>query len=237
MVNKKIRLNVLISGGFHGAYNRLLPEFKRASGIEVTTRSGASQGTGPQTIAAQLKRGVATDVVILSREGLTELITANKIIDGTDVDLARAPLGVSVRTGTPIPDLSTVEAFKQLVLKARTVAIPASTGGIWLMAELFPHLGIADKIRVRTAPRGTDTTAMVAAGEADISIQPVSEIICAPGVDVAGNLAPEIQLVQTFSAAVVAGSDEIQGAKRLIQFLASPDATDTIRNSGMKPVT
>ena len=47
------QLNVLISGGFSGAYEQLLPEFERTSGIKVTTGSGASQGTGPQTIGAQ----------------------------------------------------------------------------------------------------------------------------------------------------------------------------------------
>jgi len=94
-------VNVLISGGFSGAYERLLPEFERTSGIKVTTRSGASQGVGPQTIAAQLDRGVSADVVILSREGLTELMAANRIVAGSDVDLARVPLGVAVRPGTP----------------------------------------------------------------------------------------------------------------------------------------
>src|SRR5215468_1714100 len=69
------QLNVLISGGFSGAYEQLLPEFERMSGIKVTTGSGASQGTGPQTIGAQLARGVPADVVILSREGLNELIS------------------------------------------------------------------------------------------------------------------------------------------------------------------
>src|SRR5262247_2623954 len=72
------QLNVLISGGFAGAYEQLLPEFQRMSGIKVTTGSGASQGSGPQTIAAQLDRGVAADVVILSREGLNELIAAKR---------------------------------------------------------------------------------------------------------------------------------------------------------------
>lgn len=78
MTNKPTQLNVLISGGFSGAYERLLSEFKRTSGINVTTGSGASQGTGPQTIAAQLASGVPADVVILSREGLSELIAAKK---------------------------------------------------------------------------------------------------------------------------------------------------------------
>jgi molybdate transport system substrate-binding protein len=74
-----------LSGGFSSAYEQLLPEFERTSGIKVTTRSGASQGAGPQTIAAQLARGVSADVVILFRERLGELIAADRIIAGTDL--------------------------------------------------------------------------------------------------------------------------------------------------------
>jgi molybdate transport system substrate-binding protein len=230
------QLNVLISGGFSGAYEQLLPEFERTSGIKVTTGSGASQGTGPQTIAAQLTRGVPANVVILSREGLTELIAANRIVAGTDVDLARVALGVAVRAGTPKPDVSTVEAFKQVLLKAKTVAIPGSTSGIWLVNDLFPRLGIADKINAKVMPRGTDATGLVAAGGADLVVMPVSEIMHAKGVAFAGRIAPEIQFVQTFSAAVVAGSGEIKDSKRLIEFLASTRAFEAIRNSGMEPL-
>ena len=230
------QLNVLISGGFSGAYEQLLPEFERTSGIKVTTRSGASQGTGPQTIAAQLARGVPADVVILSREGLGELMAANGIVAGTDVDLARVPLGVAVRAGTPKPDVSTVVAVKQLLLKAKTVAVPGSTSGIWLRTELFPRLGIAEKINAKATPRGTHATEMIAVGGADLAVMPVSEILHAAGVDFAGSLPPEIQFIQVFSAAVVAGSKELEGSKRLIEFLASARACETIRKSGMEPL-
>jgi len=229
------QLNVLMSGGFSGAYEQLLPEFERTSGIKVTTGSGASQGSGPQTIAAQLARGVPANVVILSREGLSELIAAKRIAAGTDVDLARVPLGVAVRAGTPKPDVSTVEAFKQVLLKAKTVAIPGSTSGIWLTTDLLPRLGIAEKINVKVTPRGTDAIGMVAAGGADLAIMPVSEIVHAAGVDFAGSIAPEIQFIQVFSAAVVAGSGETAGSKRLIEFLASARASEAIRKSGMEP--
>ena len=230
------QLNVLISGGFTGAYEQLLPEFERTSGIKVATGSGSSQGTGPQTIGAQLARGVPADVVILSREGLNALIASNRIAAGTDVDLGRVPLGVAVRAMAPKPDVSTVEAFKQVMLKAKTVAIPGSTGGIWLMTDLFPRLGIAEKVNVKVTPRGTDSTGLVAAGDADLAVMPVSEIVRAAGVDFAGTLPPEIQLLQVFSAAVVAGSKEIEGSKRLIEFLASPHASDAIRSSGIEPL-
>jgi molybdate transport system substrate-binding protein len=236
MTNGSGQLNVLMSGGFSGAYEKLLPEFEQTSGIKVTTGSGASQGRGSQTIAAQLARGVSADVVILSREGLSELIAAKRITAGTEKDLARVPLGVAVRAGTARPEVSTIETFKQALLKAKTVAVPESTSGIWLMTDLFPRLGIAEKISIKSAPRGTDATRMVAAGEVDLTVQPISEILVAPGVTLAGSLAPEIQFVQVFSAAVVAGSKQIEASKRLIEFLASTRACEAIRNSGMEPL-
>ena len=84
--------------------------------------------------------------------------------------------------------------------------------------------------------RGTGATGMVAAGEADLAVMPVSEIVHASGVDLAGTLPSEIQLVQVFSAAVVAGSKEIEASKRLIDFLASPRASEEIKSSGMEPL-
>ena len=230
-------MRVLISGGFSGPYEKLLPEFERTTGIKVTTGSGSSQGTGPQTIAAQLARGVAADVVILSREGLTELIAAQRIEAGTDLDLARTPIGVAVRAGAAKPEVRSVEAFKQVVLKAGTVAVPSSTSGIFLIEEVFPRLGIAERVNVKATPRGTGAAAMVAAGEAEIALLPVSEIMHAPGVELAGVIAEEIQLNQIFAAAVVAGSKEMEAAKRLIAFLASQRASGTIRSGGMEPLS
>jgi molybdate transport system substrate-binding protein len=228
------QLKVLISGGFSGAYEQLLPDFERTGGIKVTTGSGSSQGTGPQTIAAQLARGVSADVVILSREGLNDLIAANRIAAGTDVDLARVPIGVAVRAGTPKPDVSTLEIFKQVLLHAKTVAVPGSTSGIWVTTDLFPRLGLAEKISVKVTPRGSGATALVASGDADIAVLPVSEILHAPGVDLAGAIAPEIQFIQTFAAAVVAGSTKVQEARRLIEFLSSARASEAIGSSGME---
>ncbi len=231
------QLGVLMSGGFASAYDQLLPEFERTSNIKVTTGSGASPGNGPHTIGAQLARGVPADVVILSREGLAELIAAHRIAAGTDVDLARVPLGVAVHAATPKPDVSTVEAFKQVLLKAKTVAVPGSTSGIWLKTDLFPRLGLAQKINITMRPRGADASAMVAAGDADLAVMPVSEIMVAAGVAFAGAIASEIQFAQIFSAAIIASSKAVEGAKRLIEFLASPRASATIRRSGMEPIS
>jgi molybdate transport system substrate-binding protein len=235
-ISAHAQLKVIISGGFSTAYRQVLPEFERSTGITVTTLSGSSQGKGPETIAAQLGRGVPADVAILSREGLTELIAAGRILAATDVDLARAALGVSVRSGTPKPDISTVEAFRQALVGARVVAAPASTSGIYLTTELFPRLGIADKIDTKIMPRGSQSAALVASGDAGIVVQPISELLQVPGLDFVGRIPAELQLVQTFAAAIVAGSTDVEASRQLIAFLASDRAATAIKNNGMEPV-
>jgi molybdate transport system substrate-binding protein len=106
----------------------------------------------------------------------------------------------------------------------------------WLTTDLFPRLGIADKVNAKVMPRGSDATGLVALGGAEVAVQPVSEIVHAAGVDFAGSVAPEIQFVQVFSAAVVVNSGEIEGSKRLIKFLSSSRGSEAIRKSGMEPL-
>jgi hypothetical protein len=73
------QLNVITSVGFEAAYNELVPVFQKNSGISVSTKHFASQGNGPDTIAAQLRAGAAADVLILSKEGLGELLAESRI--------------------------------------------------------------------------------------------------------------------------------------------------------------
>jgi molybdate transport system substrate-binding protein len=230
------QVRVIMSGGFATAYKQVLPEFERTTGIKVTTGTGASQGNGPDTIAAQIGRGEPVDVVIMSREGLDLLIADDRIMEGTDRNLAQTPMGVAVRSGAPRPDISTLELFKQALVSAKAVAYPGSTTGMFMTTTLFPRLGIADEIarKVTITTRGSGAVALVAKGEAELALQPVSELVHQPGVDFVGLFPPEAQYISVFSAAIVVSSTETEASRRLIEFLASDKATAAIRNSGME---
>jgi len=230
------QLEVMISGGFSGPYNQMLPAFEKATGIKVVTKSGASQGSGPKTIKAQLAAGTTADVVILSREGLAELMEQNKILQGSDVDLAQAPLGLAIPAGNPKPDISTVSAFANALVKAKKIVVPGSTSGIYLTQELFPKLGVSNQISVQVTERGAQAAAILAAREANIAVQPSSELVNIPGIDYVGPIPNSVQLVQTFAAAIVLNSPNQESAKKLIQFLSSPNAVGPIKNSGMNVV-
>lgn len=226
------QLTVITSGGFAIPLRRIVPEFEKSTGITVQTARGQSQGGGPNAIGAQLRRGVPADVVIMAREGLDGLIRDGQIVPGTDVNLAQTPLGVAVRAGAPKPDLRTVEAFKQALLRAKSVTFPSSTTGIYMMDKLFPQLGIAAEISRKMTHAGVTS---VANGNAELAIQPVSELLHVPGTDFAGTIPREIQYISVFSGAAVKGGKQLQASRRLIAFLQSETARNAIRDSGMEP--
>ena len=136
-----------------------------------------------------------------------------------------------MRTGSPKPDISTVEAFKQTLLRAKSVTFQSVTV-IYLRDKLLPQLGITGNVMAKHNEIGPSA---VASGAAEVAIAPVSEILHVPGVEYVGTIPAQIQLVQTFSAAVVSGSKELAASKQLIAFLASDSAKATIRKNGMNP--
>jgi molybdate transport system substrate-binding protein len=180
-----------------------------------------------------LRRGVPVDVVIMSREGLDDLIKEGRIVPGTDINLGQTPLGLSVRAGAPKPDIRTVEAFKQTMLRAKSVTFPGSTTGIYLSAKLFPQLGIAKEMTPKTTNTGVTA---VAKGDAEIAVQPVSELLHAPGTEFVGTLPAEIQYISVFSAAMVKDPKQSKASKELLAFLTSEKAKAAIKKSGMEPV-
>jgi molybdate transport system substrate-binding protein len=225
------QLRVISSGGFRGTYLAVLPAFEKTTDITVTTAAGASQGEGPNTIAAQLRRGAPTDVVIMSKEGLEDLIKEGRIARGTEVDLAQSPLAVAVRAGARHPDISSADALRQTLLRAKSVTHQGSTTGRYMTEIMFPRLGVAEEVGRKISSVGVPA---VARGDIEIALQPLSELIHAPGAEVVGNVPAELQFVSVFSAAIVAGAEHVEAARRLIAFLASGSADAAVKDNGME---
>jgi molybdate transport system substrate-binding protein len=124
--------------------------------------------------------------------------------------------------------------LKQTLLDARLVVVPGSTSGLFVKDEVFPRLGIAEKVAFKVMARGTESTGLLAAGEADLAIGPLSELVHQPGIELVGSLPASVQLVQVFTAAIVNTSRRVKQAKRLIEFLTSDRTEAAIKKSGME---
>ena len=233
-------VHVLISAGFYRAYAELAPSFERASGHRLVTTRGPSMGDSPEAIPARLARGEPADVVILDGGAADELAKRGLARADSRTELARSLVGMVVRAGAPKPDISTVDAVRQTLLGAKSIAYSDSGSGTWLATTLFPKLGIAEQVasksrKVRGPPSGEPVAAVVARGEAEIGFQQVSELISVPGVTFVGALPGEMQPGFSFAAALTRDAREPQAGTALIRFLASAEAAPAIAKTGLTP--
>ena len=229
-------IKVMTSGAFTAAYLELKTQFERATGDKIVTLA-TSMGTGPDFIPTRLQRGEPVDVVIVDDTTLDDLIKNGKVLADGKVPLGRSRIGMAVRAGAPKPDISSVDALKGTLLRAKSIAYSASVSGRYLSAELFPRLGIAEQIAAKSKRiEGERVGAVVARGDAEIGFQQVSELLPIEGIDYVGPLPPEVQSITVFSAGVAGGSKEQSAATAFIKFLASPSAVLAIIKSGMEPM-
>jgi len=141
-----------------------------------------------------------------------------------------------VRAGAPRPDISTPEAFKQTLLKAKSVAIlPESINGKHFLA-VFDRLGIAEemkaKLKLVNAP--TDVAPAVAKGEAELALFVSNILIGVPGIDYAGPVPAQFDQNLVFAGAVGAKAKEPEAAKAFIQYLTTPDSAAVMKAHGMQ---
>jgi molybdate transport system substrate-binding protein len=230
-------LKVMTSGAFTAAYLVLAPAFERATGHTVITEA-TSMGAGATGIPARLAKGEVIDVVIVAERDLEGLVASALVRSGTRVDLARSSIGMAVRRGAPKPDISTVAAFREALLKASSIAYSASVSGTYLSTEVFQRLGVADVVLPKSRRvEGERVGAVVARGEAEIGFQQVSELLPIAGIDYVGPLPEGVQRVTTFSAGVATASPRPAVAAAFITFLASTAAAKAIRDSALEPVS
>src|SRR6478736_8721152 len=118
-----------------------------------------------------------------------------------------------VQAGSPKPDIGTVDAFRNTLLAAKSIAYSDSSSGTYLSTTGFSKLGVADQIagksrKIRGPPSGEPVAAVVARGEAEIGFQQVSELIHVQGVDFVGALPAELQPGFSFAGALTSTSKE-----------------------------
>ena len=232
------KVTVMSSGGFAAAYKLLGAQFEKAHGEQLDSIWGPSMGTTSGAIPVRLARGESADVVIMVRSALDRLVKQGYVEPGSVVDLAASRIGMAVKAGTRAPTIGTVDELRKALLKARSVAYSDSASGVYIQSQLFRKLGIEQQMKAKSRMiPATPVGEIVARGEAQIGFQQISELKPISGITVVGPIPDAVQSITIFSAGIVKKGPDQQGARDLIEFLASPDVCGTIRETGLDPVT
>ncbi len=233
----KAEIKLLSTTALKTSIDELTAQFESTSGKKLV----ASYAPSTQ-IAKRVAEGEFADIAIVTGAGIDNLIKQSRVVPSTRVDIARSAIGVAVRPGTPRPDISSVAAFKQALLAAKSIGMSNPQGGgasgIYLWS-VFERLGIADALKPKTifgpgGPAGLIGLYLMR-GEVEIGLQQMPELMAVPGVNVVGPVPGEMQSITLFSAGIPTVASDAATGKALAKFLTTPAASAVIKGKGMDP--
>lgn len=224
-------IRMLSTLGLMGAMRSLSSAFETATGIHVDADFAPTLA-----LLKRLRDGEAADLVILTREGLDEMIGEGRVLAGGAADLARSYVGIAVRAGRAHPDITTEAALRRTLLAARSVAYSRLGASGVYFAQLIDRWGIAADINAKaTIVEQGFTAERLVTGEADLAVQQISELKQVGGIEVIGPVPHDLQTPAVFSAGRMANTRHAGAAERLLRYLASPEVVSVLRQSGLEP--
>ena len=224
-------VKVLTAGAFKQVLLAAQPAFEQRTGHRLLIDNDTAGG-----LQRRIGNGETFDVVVSSPASLQPV--AARLAADPPRPLARVGIGIAVKAGTPLPDISSVDAFRALLLRAHGVAMvdPAAggTSGVYLF-RVYDKLGIADQVRAKAVlvPGGYSAEKVVG-GQADVAIQQMSELLPVSGVTVVGPLPAEIQNYTVYAGAVSATAAQPDAARQLLDALRAPEMEALLRGKGME---
>lgn len=228
-------VTVMISGGFKSTYQALAPAFEKATGSWLVMVPGPSMGTTHDAIPLRLARGEPADVLVMVGAALDDLLKRGDAAAGSKVDVALSPIGMAVRAGSAVPDISTADRLRHVLLHAGSVAYSDSASGAYVAGTLFKKLGIEKEMEGKAHKiAATPVGEVIAQGKVEIGFQEVAELLPIPGIAFAGRLPAGLQLLTMFSAAVATKARHPKLAHDLIGYLASPEMHPVLRQKGLE---
>jgi molybdate transport system substrate-binding protein len=228
-------IKLVSPGAVSSSLKEVIPQFETSSGHKVTVAYSPALA-----LAEKIKAGETADVAILGEPAADELQKLGRLVAGSKVVIARVGVGVFVRRGDPKPDISTVDAFKSAVAKAKAIAYSDPTlGGTaanyvgGLMASFDGNGSI--KAKTKLTPPSKPLADFVVSGGADFGLTQITEIFADDRLEYVGPLPGPIQSYTVYAASLVGASPNRDAGKSLIDFLASPAASGIMRSKGFEP--
>jgi molybdate transport system substrate-binding protein len=224
-------VRVLSTLALMGAVRSLAGPYQAAGGARIDADFAPTLG-----LLDRLHGGETADVVILTKQALDDLAAEGRVAAASCVDLARSFVGIAVKAGAAHPDIATEPALRATLVGARSIAYSRIGASGIFFAQLIERLGIGSEVnaRARIIPSGL-TAELLAGGEADLAVQQISELKQVAGVEVVGPIPRDLQTPAVFSAGRWAASAKIAQADALLKYLASPEVTPMLRESGLEP--
>jgi molybdate transport system substrate-binding protein len=222
-------IRVLSAGAVEPGLKAAAAAFRKQSGHEVKI----TFNTAPE-IRKRIAGGEAFDVVIAPPAALEEFagkVTAER------ASLGRVGLGVAVRPGAAVPDISSGDALKRSVLAAESIVYNRASSGIYF-ENLLKKMQIYGEVQAKTTRYADGAAVMehVLRGKGrEIGFGPITEILQHrdKGLKLVGPLPPEVQNYTSYAAAPMTAAANSELARSLVRYLGSPESKALFVEAGI----
>jgi len=224
-------IQLFVSNSLRGVLGELIPQFERASGHTVSISYDPAK-----VMMERIARGETADLAIIGGAAIEDLIRDGKVAPGSKRTIASCGVGIAVLAGVPKPDIGTLDAFKNALLAAKSIAwTQQGASGIYF-TKLIERLGIAGPVQAKAVrlPGGL-IGELVAARKAELAVQQIPELMAVAGIELVGPLPREIQQTTVSSAGIFTGARDPRAAQALIDFLSTPNSARVFKERGLEP--
>lgn len=225
------RLHLMCSNSTRALLEELTRDYEAWSGCGVELHVATAK-----TVHQRIEAGVEADAVVLGTAMLEELAAAGWVAADSLRPFGTARMGVAVRRGAPRPDIGTVAALRQALVEARSITHTLEGASGRYVPALLDKLGIAGALQGRIVTRkGGPVGPVVVAGEADLALQQVPELLGIEGLDVVGPIPEEVQRTFETSSAVFVRSPRAAQARQMLEHFARPGHAAAFLARGLEP--
>lgn len=210
-------ITVLSGGAVEPGLNAAAEAFQKSTGHTVKI----TYNTTPQ-IRKRVAGGETFDVVIVPPAAIKEFAAAGKV-DAGGADIGKVGMGVVVRPGAPVPDISSADAIMKTILEAESVVFNTASSGLYF-EDLLKKRGIYDKIQPKTVRYATGAEVMlhVIKGKGkEVGFGPITEILQykEKGAQLVGPLPAEIQNLTAYTAVAMSAGTQKDVANAFVKYV------------------
>jgi molybdate transport system substrate-binding protein len=224
-------LVVLSSNGVRAALEELAPKCERLVGRQILVEYGTSV-----SIRERIAAGANVDVALATTEVVAALAKSGHLATDSITPLGRAGIGLGIRAGGHRFAIGTADEIKQALIAARSVTYAQDGASRVHIERMFGGLGIAAEMKAKTLLEQGSTRAAerVVAGDAEILLTLVSEILPVDGMELIGPLPSEFQSYISFDAALGAHAADAATARAFIDCIAAPATAPAFAAKGIE---
>lgn len=222
-------LRVIASPALSAALKVIGPQFEHASGNTLIVQYGLEAAQQARIRAGDF------DLAIVPANTLDSAIKDGKIVTKSRAAVARLVLGEGIRAGSTKPDLMSVDAFKRALVAAKSVTYVVNEATGRHIAQQFERLGIAEIMKAKTKPQESVPLVWkaVANGDAEVGFGFVSNLLSAPGVELAGPFPSELQYSVALVAGIGVAASQPRAAEDFIKYLLAPETAAVLHAKGL----